>query len=44
MKFRCSGNALRQEIDYANNFSSSKNSLSIISNVLLEAPQMACSP
>ena len=37
MKFRCSGNALRQEIDYANNFSSSKNSLSIISNVLLEA-------
>ena len=37
MKFKCSGKVLRQEIEYANNFSSSKNSLSIISNVLLEA-------
>ena len=37
MKFKCSGKILRQEIEYANNFSSSKNSLSIISNVLLEA-------
>ena len=37
MKFTCSVSALRQEIDYANNFTSSKNSLSIASNVLLDA-------
>ena len=37
MKFTCSASTLRQEIEYANNFSSSKNSLSITSNVLLEA-------
>ena len=37
MKFKCSGKNLRQEIEYANNFSSSKNSLSISSNVLLDA-------
>lgn len=37
MKFTCPGNVLKQEIEYANSFSSSKNSLSIASNVLLEA-------
>ena len=37
MKFTCSSSILKQEIEYANNFSSSKNSLSITSNVLLDA-------
>ena len=37
MKFICQASLLRQEIELANSFSSSKNSLSILSNVLLEA-------
>ncbi len=37
MKFLCQSNVLRSEIEIANSFSSSKNSLSIFSNVLLEA-------
>ncbi|MBQ0071472.1 MAG: DNA polymerase III subunit beta [Spirochaetales bacterium] len=36
MKFICSCQSIRQEIEYAINFSSQKNSLSIASNVLLE--------
>ena len=37
MKFKCQASALRSEIELANSFTSSKNSLSIASNVLLEA-------
>ena len=37
MKFICQSSLLRAEIELANSFSSSKNSLSISSNVLLEA-------
>ena len=37
MKFKCQSSALRAEIEIANSFASSKNSLSISSNVLLEA-------
>ena len=37
MKFVCQSSALRAEIEIANSFASSKNSLSISSNVLLEA-------
>ena len=37
MKFLCQSSVLRAEIEIANSFSSSKNSLSIFSNVLLEA-------
>ena len=37
MKFICQSSVLRAEIELANSFSSSKNSLSISSNVLLEA-------
>ncbi len=36
MKFICSCEALRQEIEYAMNFSTQRNSLAITSNVLLE--------
>ena len=36
MKFTCKCSLLRQEIEYASNFASKKNSLSISSNVLLE--------
>ena len=36
MKFVCQSSNLLHEIELANNFSSSKNSLSIASNVLLE--------
>lgn len=36
MKFTCQCSLLRQEIEYASNFASKKNSLSISSNVLLE--------
>ncbi len=36
MKFTCQCSSLRQEIEYASNFASKKNSLSISSNVLLE--------
>ncbi len=37
MKFICQTSVLRSEIELANSFTSSKNSLSIVSNVLLEA-------
>ena len=37
MKFTCNSGVLRSEIEIANNFANSKNSLSISSNVLLEA-------
>ena len=36
MKFNCQCQKIRQEIEYARNFSTQKNSLSISSNVLLE--------
>ncbi len=37
MKFICRASLLREEIELANSFSSSRNSLSILSNVLLDA-------
>ena len=43
MKFICQSSVLRSEIELANSFSSSKNSLSISSNVLLEAGNDALS-
>ena len=36
MKFICPCSTIKEEIEYACNFSSQKNSLSISSNVLLE--------
>ena len=43
VKFICQSSVLRSEIELANSFSSSKNSLSISSNVLLEAGNDALS-